>query len=123
MRSSSQTVLSAVHSCMGKMIPLSATEVVVEFRGVGVMGESDDDRRTRINNHNQFWGPLGRNLPEDSIASVSQMRAMRSGASRYSIIARDGKGGSAMDDEPMRAYYREWSKMMGRPVHDPLNGS
>jgi methanesulfonate monooxygenase large subunit len=101
--------------------PLSATEVAVEFRGLGVKGESEENRRTRINNHNQFWGPFGRNLPEDSIASVSQMRAMRRGASRYSIIARDDNGAPAMNDEPMRAYYREWSRLMGRPAHNPFN--
>ena len=60
-------------------------------------------------------------LPEDAIASVSQMRAMRNGASRYSIIARDEKGAPTMNDEPVRAYYREWSRMMGRPIHNPFN--
>ena len=106
---------------LDSVVPLSATEVMVEFRGLGVKGESDDDRRTRIKHHNQFWGPFGRNLPEDAIASVSQMRAMRNGASRYSIIARDEKGAPTMNDEPVRAYYREWSRMMGRLIHNPFN--
>ena len=59
--------------------PLGPDRVEVVFRGVGVRGESDSDRQIRINDHNQFWGPFGRNLPEDAIASVAQMRAMREG--------------------------------------------
>jgi phenylpropionate dioxygenase-like ring-hydroxylating dioxygenase large terminal subunit len=106
---------------LDSMTPLSAMEVMVEFRGLGVKGEPEDDRRQRINDHNKFWGPFGRNLPEDGIASVAQMRAMKNGASRYSIIARDAKGAPTMNDEPVRAYYREWSRMMGRPSHNPFN--
>ena len=102
------------------VVPLGARRVAVEFRGLGVRGEPDSDRRTRIDNHNQFWGPFGRNLPEDGIAACAQMSAMANGASRYSIIARNETGAPTMDDEPLRAYYREWSRLMGRPAHDPL---
>ena len=103
------------------MIPLGPDRVAVEFRGVGVKGEPEAERRSRTDDHNQFWGPFGRNLPEDAIASVAQMRSMREGASRYSIIARDEKGAPAMNEAPMRAYYAEWSRLMGRPYHDPFN--
>jgi methanesulfonate monooxygenase subunit alpha len=105
---------------LDSVVPLSAMEVMVEFRGLGVKGESDENRRTRVNNHNQVWGPFGRNLPEDSIASVVQMKAMRTGASPYSIIARNEEGAPAMTDEPIRAYFQEWSRLMERPIHNPF---
>lgn len=102
--------------------PLGPDRVEVECRGVGVKGETDEDRQIRTADHNMFWGPFGRNLPEDSIASVAQMRTMCEGSSRYSLIARDRKGAPAITEEPLRHYYAEWSRLMERPYHDPFYG-
>ena len=102
------------------VIPLGADKTIVECRGFGLRGESAALRRMRINDHNEYWGPFGRNLPEDMLACTVQMKTMREGASPYSIYARTGLGAAGFDDEPMRDYYREWGKWMGRAAADPL---
>ena len=102
--------------------PLSPDRCVVEFRGLGIKGETAHQRQIRVKDHNEFWGPFGRNLPEDSLAVSEQMKTMRDGASPYSLYARNGRGGRAMDDAPLRSYYSEWSRCMGRSAHAPFEG-
>jgi hypothetical protein len=70
-------------------------------------------RAIRIRAHNQFWGPTGRNLPEDVLAVESQARAMQADEVRYSIIARE-ENLNPTDDANIRAYYQEWGRRMGK---------
>ena len=98
---------------LDRMVPLDAEHTLVEWRGLGVKGDDDAMRAIRIRAHNQFWGPTGRNLPEDVLAVESQARAMRSGVVRYSIIARE-EDLNPTDDANIRAYYQEWGRRMGK---------
>lgn len=105
---------------LDRVTPLGAGKVMIECRGLGVKGEPDQDRKRRIDDHNQFWGPFGRNLPEDALAAVLQMQALRSGARRYGLCARENGSTPAMSDEPLRHFYREWSRRVRRPAGDPF---
>ncbi|TAK84432.1 MAG: aromatic ring-hydroxylating dioxygenase subunit alpha [Betaproteobacteria bacterium] len=98
---------------------ISPNQTLVEQRGLGIKGESAEDRLIRINHHNQFWGPFGRNLPEDVVAVEAVEKSNRCGASRYGIMARHDEMKS-LDDALMRAFYKEWSEYMGRPASNPL---
>ncbi len=97
---------------LDRMVPLAPGLTLVEWRGLGVKGDSDELRRIRVRQHNLFWGPTGRNLPEDVLAVESQARAMQAGDVRYSIIARE-EDLNPTDDANIRAYYQEWGRRMG----------
>ena len=100
-----------------RMVALSPGETLVEWRGLGVKGDDAAMRELRLRHHNTFWGPAGRNLPEDILAVESQWRAMRSDVVRYSIIARE-ESLNPTDDANVRAYYQEWGRRVGRaPSH------
>lgn len=101
------------------VIPLGPTRTVVEYRALGIKGESEDDREMRMRHHNEIWGPFGRNLPEDNVASEIQMATMRDGSSVFSIHARE-EGERGQDDIPLRNYFREWGRRMGRDPADPF---
>lgn len=105
---------------LDRVVPLGTDHVMVEFRGLGIKGEPEAVRRRRIQEHNEFWGPFGRNLPEDALAAVVQMRALQSGALPYSLCAREDGDTPATSDEPLRHFHREWSRLMGRPAHAPF---
>lgn len=92
-------------------IPLAPGRTLVQYRGLGVKGEPDAVRLHRINEHDQVWGPFGRNLPEDSIAAEHQQKTMV-GATKYSLMARE-ESGLTHDDLPLRAFYREWERLTG----------
>ncbi len=98
------------------LIPISPERTVLECRGLGSKVDTDEIRDMRIRHHNQVWGPTGTNLAEDVWAVEAQMANMRSGTSRYSIIAREEQG--SMDDEPMRHFYAHWAARTGRKAHD-----
>ena len=97
---------------------LSAEKTLVEWRGLGVKGESVQDRAMRIEHHNEFWGPFGRNVPEDVIAVECVARANREGAARYGLFGRH-EGHATQDDESVRVFYDEWSQLVGRRANDP----
>jgi methanesulfonate monooxygenase large subunit len=98
--------------------PISPSETLVEWRGLGIKGESEQDRAMRIQHHNQFWGPFGRNLYEDAHAIECVEEANRRGGGAYSLIARD-EDLRTQDDVLLRTYYQQWGRLMGRPAHDP----
>lgn len=103
---------------LDRMVPLDAGHTLIEWRGLGVAGDSEELREIRMRHHNTFWGPAGRNLPEDLIAVESQYRAMRSDVVRYSILARE-EDLNPTDDANLRAYYAEWGRLMGRDAAFP----
>lgn len=92
-------------------IPLEAGKTLIQFRGLGVKGEPAATRRRRIQDHAEFWGPFGRNLPEDMLASERQKETMGK-ASPFSLIARE-EDRLTQDDFPVRAFYREWERRTG----------
>ena len=102
--------------------PLGPHKTLVESRGLGIRGESEADRLERINHHNDYWGPFGRNVPEDAFAAEACEKTFGPAAARYQIIARQEDGGG-QDDLMLRAYYAEWARMMGRSPSNPVNGS
>ena len=92
---------------------------MIEFRGFGIKGDSKKDREARVRDHNSIWGPFGRNLPEDEVAIVGQMMAMKSGDdSTYILHGREEP--SIQNEIGMRHYYGEWSKWMERAASDPF---
>jgi methanesulfonate monooxygenase large subunit len=99
--------------------PIAADRTLLEMRGIGIKGESAEHRRTRITHHNQYWGPFGRNVPEDLFAAEACAASFRDGAARYQIIARE-ENSRGQDDAILRAFYAEWGKRVGRSPSDPL---
>jgi len=97
--------------------PLAPDRTLVEWRGLGLKSDSEEQRNLRIRHHNQVWGPAGRNLPEDITAVESQQTAMDVGAFKYSIYARE-EDLRPQDDSSLRAFYQEWGKRVGRWPHD-----
>lgn len=102
--------------------PIAPGVTILEQRGLGVKGESVEDRKQRRNQHNQLWGPFGRNLPEDVIFVESVERNNRHGASRFGLIARH-ENGCGQDDIILRAYYAAWATRIGRRPCNPLLSS
>ena len=98
---------------LDRMVPLGPDRTLVEWRGLGVKGDDDKMRAIRIRQHNLFWGPTGRNLPEDILAVELQTRAMAADEVRYSIIARE-EDLNPTDDANIRSYYQEWRRRMGK---------
>lgn len=107
---------------LDRMIPLDEERTLVEWRGLGVAGDSEEMRALRLRHHNMFWGPAGRNLPEDLLAVESQYRSMRADAVRYSILARE-EDLNPTDDANLRAYYVEWGRRMGRSASSPFGSA
>ena len=99
--------------------PVASDRTLLEMRGLGVRGESAEHRRTRMIHHNQYWGPFGRNVPEDMFAAAACEASFRHGAARYQIIARD-ENLSGQDDAILRAFYSEWGRRVGRSPSDPI---
>jgi methanesulfonate monooxygenase large subunit len=99
------------------MTPLAPDRTLVEWRGLGLKGDTEEVRAMRLRQHNQVWGPAGRNLAEDVAAVESQQRNVMSGASSYSIIARE-EDQRPHDDCFFRNYYQEWGRRVGRWPHD-----
>jgi phenylpropionate dioxygenase-like ring-hydroxylating dioxygenase large terminal subunit len=103
-----------------RMVPLAPGRTLVEWRGLGAVADSDDMRAEQLRHHNMFWGPAGRNLPEDLIAVEAQWAGMSADVVRYSILARE-EDLNPTDDANVRAYYREWGRRMGRRPHAPFS--
>lgn len=99
--------------------PIGPDKALLEMRGLGVKGEPDEHRRIRQKHHNQYWGPFGRNVPEDMVAAESCADSFRNQAGRYQIIARDEKM-AGQDDAILRAFYAEWGRRLGRDPGAPV---
>jgi methanesulfonate monooxygenase large subunit len=97
--------------------PIGPGKTLVEYRGLGIKGESAEDRAMRQKHHNQLWGPLGRNVPEDVLFVEKVERTNRNGAAQFGLIARS-EGGKSQDDEVVRGFYQEWKQYVGRQPED-----
>lgn len=104
---------------LDRMVPIDSGHTLVEWRGLGVKGDSAETRALRLAHHNLFWGPAGRNLPEDVFAVESQYRAMQADSVRHSILARE-EDLDPTDDANVRAYYTEWGRRMSRAPSAPF---
>jgi methanesulfonate monooxygenase large subunit len=100
--------------------PIAPGKTLVEHRGLGVLGEPQNVRADRQKQHNQFWGPFGRNLSEDVIFVESVNRGIADGGMPYGLFCRH-ENMMSQDDEIMRAYYDVWGEHMGRQASNPLN--
>lgn len=100
--------------------PVTAHKCLIESRGLGLKGESSEDRMMRIDHHNEYWGPFGRNVTEDAFAAEGCEFSFGKGAAMRGIIARD-EGGKGQCDSGLRGFWAEWSRRMGRPVGNPTN--
>jgi methanesulfonate monooxygenase subunit alpha len=102
-----------------RMVPLEPGVTLIEYRGLGVKGDSAEAHAMRLRHHNLLWGPAGRNLPEDVLAVESQWQCMKAGGVRHSVIARE-EDLNPTDDANLRAYYQEWGRRMGRSPSHPF---
>jgi methanesulfonate monooxygenase subunit alpha len=102
-------------------IPVAPNEVVVELRGLGLLGDTPAERALRIRDHNAIWGPFGRNLHEDFLAVSGQGLSLRDGTAgaRWLLHARE-EGNTIHDEVGMRHFYGEWSRLMRRAASDPF---
>ena len=101
-------------------VPLAPDLTLVQFRALAPISDTAAQREARYRDHNQFWGPFGRNVQEDTIAAELQVEGMRGGQARYSLIARE-EAGQTQDEVTLRRFYAEWSRRMGRPFNNALN--
>ena len=97
--------------------PVAPGRTIVEWRGLGLKSDKEEERELRVKHHNQVWGPAGRNLPEDIEAVESQFVAMENGAFKYSVYAREEEL-RPHDDSNLRAFYQEWGRRVRRWPHD-----
>jgi methanesulfonate monooxygenase large subunit len=104
---------------MDTAIPLGAGKVLIEFRGLAPKADTPEERAERVRDHNQIWGPFGRNLHEDLLGVHGQGLAMRERTdSRWVLHGRE-ENMTIHDEGGMRHFYAEWSRRMGRSSSDP----
>ncbi|HMJ16665.1 MAG TPA: aromatic ring-hydroxylating dioxygenase subunit alpha [Polyangiaceae bacterium] len=101
------------------MTPISATRVLIEFRGLGLLRDTPQERTRRVRDHNTIWGPFGRNLPEDLLGVVNQGLGMRPGGEALNVLHGRYENASIHDEHGLRKYYEEWSRRMGRAAGNP----
>jgi methanesulfonate monooxygenase large subunit len=100
--------------------PLGPNQVLIEFRGYGLMKDTKEERLTRIKHHNSIWGPFGRNLHEDLIGVAGQGTTMREGTEKRNILHGRHENGTIHDEVGMRHYYGAWGNMLGVNPERPL---
>ncbi len=100
------------------LIPIAPGLTALECRGLAPRGDTAEQRRQRVRQHNEVWGPMGRNLPEDIWAIETQWRNLASGALPSSVIAREDDS-QATDDAPVRSFYAEWRRHLGLTSNTP----
>ena len=98
--------------------PLGPNSVLIEFRGYGLLNDTADERKQRIDHHNTIWGPFGRNLHEDLLGVTGQGVSMAPGTERRNILHGRHENETIHDEVGMRHYYSEWGKYLDI---DPYN--
>lgn len=99
------------------LIPLSPTHVQIEYRGLGLLRDTPEERAQRIDDYNSIWGPFGRNLHEDLLGVHGQGLAIGHGQG-FVLHARE-EDATIHDEIGMRHFYAEWSAKLGRSSSDP----
>jgi methanesulfonate monooxygenase large subunit len=92
--------------------PLGPNSVLIEFRGYGLLNDTADERKQRIDHHNTIWGPFGRNLHEDLLGVTGQGVSMAPGTERRNILHGRHENSTIHDEVGMRHYYSEWGKYL-----------
>ena len=100
-------------------IPYGPNEVVLEFRALGLKSDTPEARRQREKDSAVIWGPFGRNLHEDLLASSGQGIAMANGSEPMYVLQAREEDATIHDEVGMRHYLAEWSRRMGRSSADP----
>lgn len=100
--------------------PIDARRTLVEWRGLGVRGDTAANRSQRIRHHNQYWGPFGRDLPEDACAVETGKSGSGPATAQRQVIAGEEQD-PGQDDGMLRAFHAEWSRRMDRPASEPSN--
>ncbi len=103
------------------MTPISANQVLIEFRGIGLKRDTPEERRLRVRDHNTIWGPFGRNLPEDLLGVTNQGLGMPVGGEPLHVLHGRLENNSIHDELGLRCYYAEWSRRMGRSARAPYS--
>ena len=98
--------------------PLGPNSVLIEFRGYGLLKDTPEERKQRIDHHNTIWGPFGRNLHEDLLGVTGQGVSMAPGTERRNILHGRHENHTIHDEVGMRHYYSEWGKYLDI---DPYN--
>lgn len=101
------------------MTPISANKVMIEFRGLGLLKDTPEEREQRVRDHNTIWGPFGRNLHEDLLGITGQGVAMKPGQDRRFILHGRHEDATIHDELGMRHYYEQWGRVMGLSPVDP----
>jgi methanesulfonate monooxygenase large subunit len=91
---------------------------LVEWRGLGIKGDTPQERAMRVHHHNEFWGPCSPNQPEDGYAVEALGKTYLNGGGRPQVIARE-ENLRGQDDGIMRGFFAGWSKFMERPANNP----
>ena len=112
-------ILRAPSFRIDTMTPLSASKVLIEFRGLGLKADTPAERAERLKHHNDLWGPFGLNLHEDLLAIELQTKALRAGVEGNYVLHGREENNTTHDEIGMRQYYAEWSRLMGRAAYDP----
>lgn len=101
-------------------IPLAPNKVLLEFRALGLKRDTPEERQQRERDAATIWGPFGRNLHEDLLASSGQGIAMaRDSQPMYVLQARE-ENATIHDEIGMRHYIAEWGRRMGRSPAQPM---
>lgn len=99
--------------------PLAVDRALIEFRGLGLLRDTTEEREQRVRDHNTIWGPFGRNLPEDLLGVSLQGLGMRPGGRPQHVLHGRYEDSAIHDEVGMRHYYAEWSRRLGRHARDP----
>jgi methanesulfonate monooxygenase subunit alpha len=102
------------------MTPISPDLVMIEFRGIGLRRDTEDERARRVADHHSIWGPFGRNLHEDLLGITGQGVSMRPGTAPRRVLHARREDLSIHDEIGMRHYYSEWARRTGRSPADPM---
>ncbi len=101
-------------------IPLAPNKVILEFRTLGLKRDSAEERCQREKDAITIWGPWGRNLHEDLLASSGQGVAMAKGSQPMYVLQAREEDCTIHDEIGMRHFLAEWSRRMGRSSANPM---
>ncbi|TXF10023.1 aromatic ring-hydroxylating oxygenase subunit alpha [Pelomicrobium methylotrophicum] len=101
-------------------IPLAPNKVILEFRTLGLKSDTPEIRRQREKDAITIWGPWGRNLHEDLLASSGQGMAMAKGSQAMYVLQAREEDNTIHDEIGMRHFLAEWSRRMGRSASNPM---
>ena len=95
-------------------IPLAPDRVILELRVLGLKSDTPEARAQRQKDATVIWGPFGRNLHEDLLASSGQGMAMARGSEPMYVLQAREEDHTIHDEIGMRHYLAEWGRRMGR---------